>query len=880
MTLVCRQCSRVNPEDAYYCYFDGAALAGRASSAGPINLGAQPFPSPFVFPNGTNCRNFDQLAMACQQNWKEGIAALKEGHLGAFFNTIGRGDLARIAKEAAAFPDRNRGLDQLLGKLPSQTLEAPKLRVEPTEINLGQFSIGTDRALDLSLENQGMRLVYGSAICDVPWLTLAGHSSKSFELTDELTIPIQIRGRSLRARLKQQEGHIAVESNAGNFTITIKIEVPPIPFGDGVLSGAMSPRQIAEKAKANPNGAVPLFESGTVAKWFAANGLTYPVQGPTAPGTAGVQQFFEALGLAKPPKVDFAAKPIEFEGTPGKTYDIPLTVSTQDKKHVYAYATANQPWIDGKTVKPAGRSCTIQLKVTVPQKPGETLKAKITVHANGSQKFTVPLTVTVRRKKGSAAVTLEASAASFTEAALAEAALLAARESPPLANETNDELTFAPMQPLERIAPRRSRAWLHSLPAALLVVAILGIMLRDYFSANAADDIDPNEKVGLRLDWSPRNEKDISNSLTFGLRDLTDPTRKKQLTFSPLGQTNSSVLTIDGLPRVIGNIQHGRLEGPVAAYKDKSRVATWVFSDDGVSITQSLQLIPGEPVETSEGAFKRYYDTCLVRYTLTNVDKKPHAVGFRFLLDTFIGQNDRPFFAIPGRAGLVKTIEDFHGKEIPDYIQAIENSDDLKNPGTVALLNLRLGDRLEFPSRVSLTQYPREGLRDLKNEFEVAVHGEQASAPKGPNAPRRTASKQIDDSCVVLYWKTEALAPGQSREVGFAYGVSSLGGMAELTILNPGPVVQGSDFSLVALIAGAQKGAEATIALPDGLELASGSPASVAVAPSTSDDAGKTQPSPATWIVRAPLAGRYTISVTSGGVTTHRVVTVRKTNIF
>ena len=104
--------------------------------------------------------------------------------------------------------------------------------------------------------------------------------------------------------------------------------------------------------------------------------------------------------------------------------------------------------------------------------------------------------------------------------------------------------------------------------------------------------------------------------------------------------------------------------------------------------------------------------------------------------------------------------------------------------------------------------------------------------------------------------------------------------MAELTILNPGPVVQGSEFSLVALIADAQKGAEATITLPEGLQFASGTHASVAVASSTKDEAGKSHPSPATWVVRAPIAGRYTISVSSGGITTHRVVTVRKTNIF
>ena len=36
MAQVCRQCSRVNPDDATYCYYDGTSLIGHGSSA-PVN---------------------------------------------------------------------------------------------------------------------------------------------------------------------------------------------------------------------------------------------------------------------------------------------------------------------------------------------------------------------------------------------------------------------------------------------------------------------------------------------------------------------------------------------------------------------------------------------------------------------------------------------------------------------------------------------------------------------------------------------------------------------------------------------------------------------------------------------------------------------------
>src|SRR5262249_57564557 len=62
-----------------YCYWDGALLAGHAADGARIPPGARPFPSQFVFPSGLACRNFDQLATACMQNWQESINLLKQG---------------------------------------------------------------------------------------------------------------------------------------------------------------------------------------------------------------------------------------------------------------------------------------------------------------------------------------------------------------------------------------------------------------------------------------------------------------------------------------------------------------------------------------------------------------------------------------------------------------------------------------------------------------------------------------------------------------------------------------------------------------------------------------------------------------------------------
>jgi hypothetical protein len=54
-------------------------LVGRTANGGPIKTGSQPFPHQCVFPSGKVCRDFDQLALACQENWTETRELLQQG---------------------------------------------------------------------------------------------------------------------------------------------------------------------------------------------------------------------------------------------------------------------------------------------------------------------------------------------------------------------------------------------------------------------------------------------------------------------------------------------------------------------------------------------------------------------------------------------------------------------------------------------------------------------------------------------------------------------------------------------------------------------------------------------------------------------------------
>src|SRR5438105_15362244 len=99
MAHVCRICSRVNPPEALYCYYDGAALDALRPHA-PLAVGSQPFPSPFVFTSGRSCRNFDELVLACEDEWEAARDLLTQGFLVGFLKGLVRADLLREAELA------------------------------------------------------------------------------------------------------------------------------------------------------------------------------------------------------------------------------------------------------------------------------------------------------------------------------------------------------------------------------------------------------------------------------------------------------------------------------------------------------------------------------------------------------------------------------------------------------------------------------------------------------------------------------------------------------------------------------------------------------------------------------------------------------------
>jgi hypothetical protein len=287
------------------------------------------------------------------------------------------------------------------------------------------------------------------------------------------------------------------------------------------------------------------------------------------------------------------------------------------------------------------------------------------------------------------------------------------------------------------------------------------------------------------------------------------------------------------------------------------------------------------------GVQSRLLDTCLVRYILENHDTRPHRVGIRFMLDTFIGANDGVPFTIPGDSILCDTKMEFKTPDrVPDFIQALEK-DDPRDPGTVAYLQFRIGTNVESPSRVLLGGWPNPELRKM------GIRGAQAQLT-GWEVPfisikerikvvknGREEIREANDSAVTMYWNEHTLEPGRSRTVGFTYGLGNVdtresGGHLLLTV--GGRLVRHGEFTLTALVHDPQAGEKLTLQLPPGFSILEGDAEQEvpAVPP------GASRPdSPVTWRLRAGEDGKYELSVRSStGAKQKLPLTIRTRGVF
>ena len=402
MRLLCPRCQRANPGEALYCHFDGFVL--RQGAVPDTSVLAQ-LPLEFVFPSGRRCRSYDDLVQGCQYDWEDARDLLGRGVFEGYLARVGRHDLARVAKDARTEKDPDIALHNFVKGLPVTQAQGPRLDLNPRRVQITPLPAGSQRELTVTVTNLGKGLLQGKLTVQDggSWLTHKGGDPvrQPLKTAREQEVALCVDARGLAPAC--YHARLTVITNGGVAEVPIRIDVTPSPFPSVPYHGATSPRDLAERMRNNPKPAVPLLEAGEVARWFAANGWAYPVAGSTARGVAAVQQFFEGMGLSKPPELSLSATTINIRPAPNAPASGQVVLRTEARKWVYAQVDSDRAWLRVTTPSVSGpRQALIAFEaVTSVLESDRTHEATVRIVANAGQKLAVRVEVEVALPTGS-----------------------------------------------------------------------------------------------------------------------------------------------------------------------------------------------------------------------------------------------------------------------------------------------------------------------------------------------------------------------------------------------------------------------------------------------------------------------------------------------
>ncbi|HKB37895.1 MAG TPA: hypothetical protein VKD72_15715, partial [Gemmataceae bacterium] len=297
-------------------------------------------------------------------------------------------------------------LHNFLNNLPVQKDIGPRLDLRPRRIVLGKLKPGESKQLQLQVQNTGKGLLQGKLTVaeggNWLWVESAGGSagdgrSCALKTAREQQINLRVDTRGLPAP-QSYTAKLTVITNGGIAEVPVGLDLGAVAFSKPPFQGAATPREMAERMRTNPKAAVPLLESGEIQRWFSSNGWAYPVCGVPARGVAAVQQFFEAMGLSKPPPVQLSESEVHFLLVAPEVQQRNVILRTGSKKWVYAQVDSDVPWLRVLTPNVAGaQQAAIGFEVDSSlMDEGKVHDGLLKVLANGGQSLTVHIRVDVR----------------------------------------------------------------------------------------------------------------------------------------------------------------------------------------------------------------------------------------------------------------------------------------------------------------------------------------------------------------------------------------------------------------------------------------------------------------------------------------------------
>ncbi len=404
MVQLCPRCQRANPDQAVFCHFDGYILRQGAAGA----AGAGQLLQEFIFPSGRRCRTFDELAQGCYNEWEAAREMLRDGNFASFLAGVGRADLARAAREAMSQSDPDIALTNFVSSLPAGGIQGPRLGLSPRKLVVGPIRVGEQRSAQVNLLNEGQGLLQGKVTVSEGqnWLQLADEpdpATCAVKTAREQSLVLRADTSSLTVG-QNYAGKLMVVTNGGVAEVPIRLDLVARPFARGPYAGAGNPRDLAKRMSKDPKPAVGLLENGEIRRWFESNGWAYPVAGTPATGLAAVQQFFEEMGLAKPPPISLSEQEFRFRCTPPEVVSGQVSLRTSARRIVYGRVESDSPWLKVQTPSVAGDfQAQVGFEIDSSLLDGDQVyQGNLKIVANAGQAFNVRVQVEVQGgKKGS-----------------------------------------------------------------------------------------------------------------------------------------------------------------------------------------------------------------------------------------------------------------------------------------------------------------------------------------------------------------------------------------------------------------------------------------------------------------------------------------------
>jgi hypothetical protein len=253
----------------------------------------------------------------------------------------------------------------------------------------------------LKILNRGVRLLRGQIeIKSSGWLkTPMGTAPVPINTGKTQQVQLLIDTQGLAAG-QTYHGQLTLVTNGGAVEVPVVMKLAAYPFPHPPLQGAVNPRDLASRMRDHPKLVEPLFESGEIQRWFQRNGWVYPVHGASVAGVARVQQFFEGLGLSKPPKVLLSHDELILKCHTNQAVKAEITMLTAARKWIYGKVDSDSAWLSVECESIAGAQ-QARIGITANARGLDDNRrhvGRLTVTGNGGQKLTLVCKLEVHRR--------------------------------------------------------------------------------------------------------------------------------------------------------------------------------------------------------------------------------------------------------------------------------------------------------------------------------------------------------------------------------------------------------------------------------------------------------------------------------------------------